>query len=350
VSPRWWVARGAGPVAGAAVVTVALAPPLHAAAEALFAAHMVQHLLLVGAAAPLLALGTPGIALLAALPRRARTWLIRQRRHAERTLPRAPVALVALSAWLFHVAVVWLWHAPALYAWGLRSPYVHAAEHATLLITAWAFWAVVLHPRTRLGVGGAMLYLFAAAGHCAALGALLTLADTPWYAVHAATASTWGLTPLEDQQLAGLIMWIPGGMAYAAIALARLAAALGVRTKAAAASALLLLLTACGPVTPPEPKAIDGDPARGRRAIAAYGCGACHVVPGVPGARGRVGPSLAGLADRPYVAGRLVNVTPSLVDWVRHPRRIDPQTIMPDLGVTETDARDIAAFLYAGGG
>jgi len=121
------------------------------------------------------------------------------------------------------------------------------------------------------------------------------------------------------------------------------------RTAARATSMLVALLAACAPSAPPEREVLGGDPARGRRAIAAYGCGACHVVPGIAGARGRVGPSLAGLADRPYVAGRLPNVAPSLEAWVRHPRRIDPQTIMPELGVTERDARDIAAFLYAGG-
>jgi putative membrane protein len=350
VSRRWWP-RLVGPAAGVAVIGVALAPPLHGAAHALFTAHMVQHLLLVAVAAPLLSLGTPGLGLLAALPRRTRVWLARRRPRLVPTMPGRLAVPAALGAWLLHVAVLWAWHTPRLYDWAVQSPVLHAAEHASLLVTAWAFWAVVLHPRGRraLGIGGSLLYLFAAAGQCAALGALLTLGETPWYATHAATAGTWGLTPLEDQQLAGLIMWLPGGMVYATVALARLAATLNVGNGAATAItlAMSLALAACGQATPPEQVVPGGDAARGRRAVAAYGCGACHVVPGVPGARGRVGPSLADLADRPYLAGRLVNDATNLVTWVRHPRRIDPGTLMPDLAVTEADARDIAAFLYA---
>lgn len=347
MSRRVWWTRLAGPAAGAAVGAVAVSPPVHQAADALFAAHMLQHLLLVAAAAPLLAAGTPGIALLALLPRRARTWLTSRRLRVVRAASRTPGVLIALVAWVVHVTVVWLWHAPSLYAWALQSSVAHATEHASLLFTAWAFWAVVLHPRHRVGVATGMLYLFAAAGHCAALGALLTLTPTPWYAVHATTAPAWGMTPLEDQQLGGVIMWVPGGMIYAGVALARLA---GVLNRSAIAIALAVVLAACGRATPTEHAVVDGDAARGRRAVVAYGCGACHVVPGVPGAHGRVGPSLAGLAERPYVAGRLVNDGPNLVEWVRHPRRLDPQTIMPDLGVTEGDARDIAAFLYRASG
>ncbi len=89
-----------------------------------------------------------------------------------------------------------------------------------------------------------------------------------------------------------------------------------------------------------------GDPALGRGKVAAYGCGSCHQIPGVAGATGRVGPSLKGFASRAYVAGRLSNSPGNVEAWVSHPRRIDPQTAMPELGVTPTDARDIAAYLY----
>ena len=89
----------------------------------------------------------------------------------------------------------------------------------------------------------------------------------------------------------------------------------------------------------------DGDGARGREAITRYGCGACHEIPGVPGARGIVGPSLRGLGTRPYLAGHLPNDPGNLVAWIRRPRALDPKTIMPDLAVSERDAQDIAAFL-----
>jgi len=94
---------------------------------------------------------------------------------------------------------------------------------------------------------------------------------------------------------------------------------------------------------------IDGDRERGRQAVERYGCGACHQIPGVRSARGIVGPSLEGLAARPYIAGRMANDVSNLVAWIRGPRVLDPKTIMPDLAVSEPDARDIAAFLTSAG-
>ncbi len=90
----------------------------------------------------------------------------------------------------------------------------------------------------------------------------------------------------------------------------------------------------------------DGDAARGIAAIRRHGCGGCHVIPGVAEARGRVGPSLAGFASRPYIAGALPNRPLDLIAWIRDPQAVHPGTIMPGLGVTPADARDIAAHLY----
>ncbi|HEV8141478.1 MAG TPA: cytochrome C [Methylomirabilota bacterium] len=90
----------------------------------------------------------------------------------------------------------------------------------------------------------------------------------------------------------------------------------------------------------------DGDRERGRQAVES---GACHRIPGVRSARGIIGPSLKGLAAGPYIVGRMANDASNLVAWIRGPRVLDPQTIMPDLTVSEPDARDIAAFLFAGG-
>jgi cytochrome c len=92
-----------------------------------------------------------------------------------------------------------------------------------------------------------------------------------------------------------------------------------------------------------------GDPARGVIALRAHGCGGCHVIPGVAEARGAVGPSLAGLVTRTHIAGRLTNTPLNVVAWIRSPRSVDPGTLMPDLGVTEGQARDIAAYLYSVG-
>ncbi|RKH43077.1 cytochrome c [Corallococcus sp. AB049A] len=89
-----------------------------------------------------------------------------------------------------------------------------------------------------------------------------------------------------------------------------------------------------------------GDVERGKEALRHYGCGGCHVIPGVPGATGQVGPSLEGIALRTYLAGRLQNAPENMVRWVQHPQSIEPGNAMPELGVKDGDARDIAAYLY----
>lgn len=94
------------------------------------------------------------------------------------------------------------------------------------------------------------------------------------------------------------------------------------------------------------PALAAGDPARGRAAIARLGCGACHVVPGVPGAEGLVGPPLARVGARAYLAGVLPNNAENMIRWIRAPREVDPDTAMPDLGVGPDDARDIAVYLH----
>jgi cytochrome c2 len=89
-----------------------------------------------------------------------------------------------------------------------------------------------------------------------------------------------------------------------------------------------------------------GDPGRGQAAIEAYGCGSCHTIPGIPGANTLVGPPLSGIASRAYVAGVLPNTPNNMIRWIEHPQAIDPLTAMPDLGVPDPTARDIAAYLY----
>jgi cytochrome c2 len=91
----------------------------------------------------------------------------------------------------------------------------------------------------------------------------------------------------------------------------------------------------------------EGDPQRGREAIAAHGCGACHHIPGVREARGRVGPKLEGLREQIYIGGVLPNEPESLIRWIQDPPLHSPRTAMPNLGVTEQEARDIAAYLYS---
>ena len=95
-----------------------------------------------------------------------------------------------------------------------------------------------------------------------------------------------------------------------------------------------------------EPVVTGGSAERGRGALIRYECGACHRIPGIPRAQGSVGPPLNDYGERVYVAGRYPNVPPRLVEWIRHAPALDSRTAMPDLGVTEAEARDIAAYLY----
>ena len=89
-----------------------------------------------------------------------------------------------------------------------------------------------------------------------------------------------------------------------------------------------------------------GDAVTGRKAIRAYGCNACHTIPGVTGARALVGPPLNGIADRSSLAGELPNTPANMIRWIQHPHQVEPNTLMPEMNVTEEDSRNIAAYLY----
>ena len=89
-----------------------------------------------------------------------------------------------------------------------------------------------------------------------------------------------------------------------------------------------------------------GDPDRGRNAVSRYGCTACHNVPGVPGPRGMVAPSLDHVASRAFIAGKIQNTPPNLIQWLQNPQSMDPNSAMPNQGITPAEAKDIAAFLY----
>ena len=109
--------------------------------------------------------------------------------------------------------------------------------------------------------------------------------------------------------------------------------------------ALVLLLAACDARLPEREPLTGGNPAQGKALIAHFGCGSCHIIPGVTGPRVYVGRSLDGIAARKYIAGMLPNTHDNLVRWIRDPKGVDPHTPMPVLGVTERDARDMAAYL-----
>ena len=108
----------------------------------------------------------------------------------------------------------------------------------------------------------------------------------------------------------------------------------------------LLLLVLCACQSDKTVPALGGDPENDRLLLRQFGCGSCHEIPNVATARGKVGPPLAGIAHRVYVAGVLPNTPENMASFIRHPEKHAPRTAMPDLGVTEAHARDMVAYLY----
>ena len=207
---RAWEAACFG--AGWLVLALALVSPIHPLGEVLFSAHMVQHELMMVVAAPLLVLGRPLVPFVWAL---SPQW-----RRAVGDAARAPGFRATWNGltrpsttWFLHAAAIWIWHAPLLYQATLDNALLHTLQHVSFLATALLFWWSVLRG-ARLGYGASVAYLFATMLHTSALGVVLAFASSLWYPAYAATTTRWGLTPLDDQQLGGLIMWIPGGVSY----------------------------------------------------------------------------------------------------------------------------------------
>jgi cytochrome c oxidase assembly factor CtaG len=195
-------------------------PPVHTLGEILFSVHMVEHELLMAAAAPLLVLGRPLVAFLWALRQSARRDLgsVSRARAVHHVWFFATSALVA---WTVHALALWVWHLPALFEAALASELVHSLQHLCFLGAALLYWTSLLHRRHDAeGRGVAVISLFATTLHSSILGALLTLGTVAWYPLYGGRSAGWGLTAIEDQQLAGLVMWVPGGLVYMGAALA----------------------------------------------------------------------------------------------------------------------------------
>jgi putative membrane protein len=217
---RWEAWAYAG---GWAALFVALASPLHPWGEVLFSAHMTQHEVLMVAAAPLLVLGRPVVAFLWAVPT---SWARSLGEAAKASwFRRAWRALTnPLAAWAIHAAALWVWHVPAMFQATLQSDVVHTLQHVSFLGSALLFWWALVHgPRGLMGYGAAVLYLFTTSVHSGVLGAFITFTGGVLYPAYSRTTASWGLTPLEDQQLGGLIMWVPAGLIYVVAGLALLA-------------------------------------------------------------------------------------------------------------------------------
>jgi putative membrane protein len=208
--------QAAAYVVGWLALAVALVSPLHWLGEHLFTFHMIEHEIVMVLAAPLVAAARPLGALLWGLPKRLRlslTRLLRMRPAARlwRVLTRP------LNATVLHGVAIWFWHAPLPFDAAVTHVAVHRLQHLSFLLTALLFWWSLIR---RADYGVAVGHLFVTMLHTSVLGALMALAPRVLYQAQTADALHWGLTPLEDQQLAGVMMWVPAGTVYAGAALA----------------------------------------------------------------------------------------------------------------------------------
>jgi len=200
-------------VLGQAVVVIALVSPLDRLGGTLLSAHMAQHGLLVTAAPVLLLLGKPAVAFAWALPPgwskgrgAAVMW---------RPLARAGLWLSRpFPAATLHGLALWVWHAPGLFDAAVGREWLHTLEHASFFGTALLFWRAILDARSGERIGLALAGAFATLMHGGLLGGLITMAPRPLYGWYEGHTELWGLTTLDDQQLAGLLMWVPMGLVY----------------------------------------------------------------------------------------------------------------------------------------
>jgi putative membrane protein len=224
-------AQAARFLAGWIALFAALLTPIDTWGERLFSVHMVQHELLMVVAAPLLVLGRPLEAWAWGLPATWRWPLARVGRV--RWLARVWAMLTEpLGAWTAHALALWAWHVPRFFEAALENEGVHIAQHSCFLVSALFFWWAVFGRGVRRPDGASMALLFSTMMHTSALGALLTFAPSAWYPHYIGAA---GLSVVEDQQLGGLVMWVPGSVAYLIAGLAVVAGWLRERPRAVAA-------------------------------------------------------------------------------------------------------------------
>lgn len=212
---------------------IALVSPLDRLSEDLFSAHMIQHLIMIFVAAPILVTSGATLAFLWALPRCWAQSLSRGVFHSPLFSRMWDVVSNPVTAWLLFTIIFWVWHASALFEAALRDEQVHALEHIGFLLTAMLFWWVLFRRAGphHVHYGIAIPYLFLTSLQSTILGALMTFSAQPWYSYYADRVGQWGLSPLQDQQLAGLFMWMPGGFVFAALTIGYFAAWFGALEK-----------------------------------------------------------------------------------------------------------------------
>lgn len=343
---------------GIAALLLALESPLDEVADDLFSAHMLQHMLLLLVIPPLLVAGRPVITWLWAFDLDARRAVVRGWTRAG--LQTAFHFLMRpLLVWALLTVALCFWHLPGPYGWALQHEWVHDLEHLSFLALSLAFWTIVIEPygqRRALSYGATIVFVVSSGFVMSLIGAVLTLAPHPVYAVHLDTVR-YGMTALEDQQLAGIIMWIPSNLVHLGALCAvffawfraderRAPRFKSTARNAAMHSLLVLPLVAIALGGCAQGTADQRDAQRGAQLIDQYGCGACHTIPGISGADGLVGPPLTHWSQRSYIAGVLPNDPDNLAIWISHPQHVIPGVDMPEMGVSEQDARYISTYLY----
>ncbi|HEX4159736.1 MAG TPA: cytochrome c oxidase assembly protein [Rhizomicrobium sp.] len=181
-------------LAGAlATIALVLLPPLGTMAEQLFSAHMVQHLLLIVVAAPLLVLS---------------------RTLNGEDMPLLRLLFIPVTAWLLFVGTFLFWHWPVAFQWAAGNQAGKLFEHGTILCSAFIFWSVALSQNSRLSYGARALFVMTAAVATDLPGVIMVFAPQALCTMPNENSFRWGLTPLEDQQIAGLLMWVPANLAF----------------------------------------------------------------------------------------------------------------------------------------
>jgi putative membrane protein len=200
---------------GLGVLVLALVSPVHEVGEHLFTVHMIEHEMVMAVAAPLLVLAKPAAMMLWGLPEPIRRLTgAAMRSSASRALWRTLTAPVIATS--LHGLAIWIWHYPPLFDATVTDVLMHRLQHLSFFGTAILFWWALIWRASR---GAAAWHQFVTMLHTSIVGALIALVPTVLYRVQTRYALEWGMTPLEDQQLAGIIMWVPGGIIYAGAAL-----------------------------------------------------------------------------------------------------------------------------------
>jgi len=204
----WWF------FSGWLALFVALISPIHRLGGWLFSVHMTQHEILMVVAAPLLTLGRPGLVVLRSLPAKVARGCMRALEDLG-WIDFWEIITRPGIAWVIHLFALWVWHVPSLFELTFSYGWIHALQHMSFFGSALLFWQSLFAQRDRQRrFAPAILSLFTTAVHTSVLGALITFSPRPLYPSYIGRAPYWGLSALQDQQLGGMIMWVPAGLVY----------------------------------------------------------------------------------------------------------------------------------------